>query len=301
MAFNERATKLSKILLTFNPASDKICDTVSARITKGECHLNIDKLHTIFANYIRKFDIINDTNHDENCKWRLAAQFRALMDPDKPDFIAGMKKARAISEMLIDGQKKFCFGALVTCAEKDENAVRDLFRDLFADDGGSLILRQRKIDAFCSQANALTEKLHTSNAMFMNDQRSAMAYLFFQDPEHHYLYRAEKAKAFADAVGFQDSWGKGKSFKMDIYYRMCDELVAEIKKSDLLLKTTKRRYYSASGEPIDNVHPDKNYHILAFDIIWGTGIDDPDYNFGNGISWMSLDEMEEIAPPPRNQ
>ena len=152
--------------------------------------MNIDALHTIFANYIRKFDIINNKQHDENYKWRMAARFPSIMNPDGPDFISGMKEA-AKSKLFSNGHF-LPLSALVKYAETDENAVRDLFRALFADDGGSLIARQRKIDKFVSGANILIPKAYPeykNASQFENNQRSAMSYLFFNDPEHHYLYK----------------------------------------------------------------------------------------------------------------
>ena len=273
--------------------------------------MNIDALHTIFANYIRKFDIINNKDHDENYKWRMAARFPSIMNPDSPDFIYGIKEAAKSN--LFNGGHYHPLSSLAKCANTDETAVRDLFRALFADDGGDLITRQKKIDAFNDNANALIKTVYANYrdiSMFENNQRSAMSYLFFNDPEHHYLYKASEAKAFADAVEFQDFWGPGSDFKMDVFYRMCDELTEEIKKCDSLLETTERRYYDAAGNRIENIHPDKNYHILAFDIIWGTGITDhPDYNFGDGISRVSSNgatvhsdkKMENITFQPRNQ
>ena len=282
-------------LLTFSKSNDNICNTFATylRQKKGAL-MNIDNLHTIFANYIRKFDVINEpTGHDENYKWRLASQFPALMNPDSPDFIAGMKKVagKKLSYNLINSNHHYPLTALIKCAETEETAVRDLFRALFADDGGSMIMRQKKIDTFIAGANALTAKAHPEYkdiGQLKNDQRSAMSYLFFNDPEHHYLYKYTEVAEFAKAVEFSDDMGYGSGFKMDVFYRMCDELVAEIRNCDLLLKTTRRRYYNSAGEKLDGIYEDKNYHILAFDIIWGTGITThADYNFGEGIPWLS--------------
>ena len=264
--------------------------------------MNIDHLHTIFANYIRKFDIINNREHGENYKWRVAAQFPSLMNPDSPDFVAGLKEVSKLN--LFSNKSYHPLSGLIQCVESDEKAVRSLFRALFADDGNSLTLRQRKIDAFITNANALTSKHYSDNAIFQNDLRSAMGFLFFHDPERHYLYKAKQAKKFAEIVEFPDNWGRITDFKMDVYYRMCDELVEEIKKCDLLLRTTRRRYYDASGNKIEGMHPDENYHILAFDIIWGTGLVSlSDYNFSNGIPWMASNDAAtrsdnaEVTPP----
>lgn len=248
--------------------------------------MNRDNLRKIFANYIRKFEFINNPDYDENYKWRIAAKFHDLIDPDSPDFGERIKVAWKESSNLIDSSNRYCFSALVSCAEHEPESVRLLFKALFADDGGDLSARQKKIQTFIADANALTARLHSTNNMFMNDQRSTMAYLFLYDPDHHYLYKASEANDFASCIEFYDDWGPGTDFHLDAYYRMCDQLVEEIKQSEELLETHRSRYVDAEGNPVEGMHPDVNYHILVFDIIYGA----PDfrYNFYEGIPFTTI-------------
>ncbi len=106
--------------------------------------MNTDNLHKIFANYIRKFELINSPGNNENYKWEIAAKFHTLMDPEAPDFLAGLSQARELSSNLIDGVNRYCFSALVSCAPRDEEFTRQLFRDLFAEDGGDLPLDRKR-------------------------------------------------------------------------------------------------------------------------------------------------------------
>ena len=120
----------------------------------------------------------------------------------------------------------------------------------------------------------------------MNDQRSAMAYLFLYDPDNHYLYKASEARSFASCIEFYDDWGSGANFKLHSYYRMCDKLVEEIKKSDALISTHHSRFYDKNNTKRTDMHPDNNYHILAFDIIYGAPEDR--YNFYKGIPYKKI-------------
>ena len=258
--------------------------------------MNTDNLKIIFRNYIRKFDIINNEEHNENYKWRLAApkQFPDLINPDDPNFVANLKRiaSRHVSYNLFNDRWHFPLTALIKCAETKEGAVRTLFRELFVDDGGSLPMRQGKIDAFITASDALIAETYPGRKdlkRFHNDLRTVMSYLFFHDPDNHYLYKYKQARIFAQCVGFEDDWGYGPYFKMDVYYRMCDELVEAIRAYPPLLEATQRRYQEApwNEQPL---HEDANYHILAFDLIWGTGIDHPHYNFG--------EKLEDSTPPP---
>lgn len=261
--------------------------------------MNRERMKQVFANYIEKFEMINDKDHDENYKWRIAYQFPDLIDPDSPLFASNLKQAATLSSNLIDSTNRYCFSALVTCAEKEPDSVRALFKALFADDGGDLQVRQNKILTFIEDAYALTTRLHTSNGMYMNDQRSAMAYLFLNDPEHHYLYKSSEANNFASCIEFYDDWGSGSSFRLDIYHRMCDALVEEIQQSPELLSTHNSRFYDCAGEMLEDMHPDNNYHILAFDIIYGA----PEfrYNFYKGIPYTTINAQARKLHEERTQ
>lgn len=250
--------------------------------------MNTQHLRSIFANYIRKFEHINSPSHNENYKWRIAAGFHSLIDPNAPNFTGNIAEALKLSSNLIDCEKRYCFSALVTCAQKDEEAVRALFRDLFAEDGGDLTTRQEKILAFIARANELTKKHHSSNGMFMNDQRSTMGYLFFNDPDHHYLFKSSEASSIASCIEFYDDWRSGADFNLAVYYRMCDLIIEEIRRDNALLETHRSRYFAKDGSPVPEVimHPDKNFHILVFDIIYGA----PEfrYNFYEGIPFTPI-------------
>lgn len=248
--------------------------------------MNKENLHNIFANYIKKFECINNAEHDENYKWRIAARFHDLINPDNDNFLMNLKEACRVSGNLIDSVNRYCFSSLVKCAEKDETAVRNLFRTLFVDDRGNLKLRQKKIEAFIKNANTLTETYVSVNGMFMNDYRSVMGYLFLNDPDRHYLYKALEAKDFASCIEFYDDWGSGSDFNLEIYYRMCDMLVKEIRNCDALMETNASRFIDKEGKQIVNMHPDTNLHILAFDIIYGApGFR---YDFYDGIPFSTI-------------
>lgn len=188
---------------------------------------------------------------------------------------------------------------MVKCCDQEEKTVRALFRALFAEDGGDLSVRQRRIQTFMDDSNALIARLVSDNAMFMNDQRSVMAYLFFNDPNHHYLYKATEAQNFASCIEYYDDWGPGTDFHLDVYHRMCDSLVEEIRKSPELLKTHASRYIGRDGATAEGMHSDDNYHLLAFDIIYGAP--ENRYNFYEGIPFSSIAAQERKLHQERTE
>lgn len=264
--------------------------------------MNKARLHRIFTNYITKFESFNQPEPkepNETFKWHIAYHFRDLMNPDRPDFAQSICEAKRISGDLIDGGGIYPFFALTKCAKtgSDPDSVkalqelREIFRALFADDGGDLFVRQKKIDKFIEDANALIARCHSTSNVYMNDQRSAMAYLAMYDPDDHYLYKAKEANSFASCIRFFDDWGSGANFRMDVYYRMCDALVQEIRNYEPLLKTHESRYTVKDGVPVPELDPDRNYHILAFDIIYGASADR--YNFYDGITFSPITLEEQ--------
>ena len=227
--------------------------------------MNTNVLHELFDGYIRNFELVNGPKHYENYKWEALQEFQSVFDLDAPDFPAMLKAAEKASQNLIDSYMR-PFDGLVVMAERngESERIREMFRSLLADDGGDLDIRQRKINAFLRDCDELLEKHYPGSHLYKNDQRSAMGYLWLNDPEGHYLCKTTEASYFAKCVEFYDSWGTYSDFKLDVYHRFCDEIVAAIKEYPPLLKTHESRF----EHPAKPMHPDKNYHILVFDLIY---------------------------------
>ena len=76
--------------------------------------MNTKNLHQIFANYIDRFEELNDPEHNETFKWWAAKQFRKQMDAAFKqsghnfavalDHIKGHKKEERVVETIIDGK-----------------------------------------------------------------------------------------------------------------------------------------------------------------------------------------------------
>ena len=248
--------------------------------------MNRKSLNQIFTAYIDKFRFLNEDPQCEGYKWYSVVQFKEAFDLDAPDFAAMLKKAKQSTYNIIDSYNQ-PFGGLVKIAEQsaeDAESVRELFRALLKDDGGNLTVRQEKITTFLKGCDALVEKYYPGSFLYKNDQRSAMAYLFFNDPDNHYLYKATEANYLSDCVGFYDDWGAMSAFKLDIYHRFCDELIAEVKATPELLKTNESRYENATKK----LHADSNLHILLFDIIYCSHT----YNLYSGLSFDKVTTAE---------
>lgn len=189
-----------------------------------------------------------------------------------------------ISSNLVDSTTQ-PFYALSIYAREEPEIVRSMFRELFTEDGGDLNVRQQRIQAFIAKTEELKAKYAPGSWRYTNDQRSVMSYLFFHDPESNYLYKSTEAHEFADCVEFLEDWGAGANFKLDIYYRMCDELVEAMRQSPALMATNSSRYENEEKDLYD----DPNLHLLAFDMIYSSQV----YHLYDGISYSHPNSAEK--------
>jgi len=227
--------------------------------------MNRKNLNQIFDAYISQFEYLNDAHNNESYKWNAVAEFQRAfnLDVSTDGFASMLKEARDATGNIIDSYTQPFYG-LVELARKEPETVRSMLIALLEDDGGDLAARQDKINTFLEECDQLVEAYFPGSYLYKNDQRSAMAYLFFHDPDHHYLYKATEAKYLADCVGFYDDWGTMSGFKLDIFYRFCDELIEEIKATPALMATHMSRFAAAKVPMIE----DEFLHVLVFDIIY---------------------------------
>lgn len=239
--------------------------------------MNQSNLQFILKEYIDHFLFINNEKNDETFKWEAAQSFQGF-NLDAEDFPTMLEKMWKASYNLIDNGQQTPFYALVTYAKADDcDAVRAMFRNLFEKEMASIEEKQAAIDSFIEESERLRLKYRPDSRLFRNDQRSVMMYLFLHDPEHNYAYKATQAKSFADCIGFYDDWGPMHSFKMDVFYKMCDQIASECRKHDALVETHKSRYENTTR----HLHPDQNLHILVFDLIYSSQV----YDFYNALSF----------------
>ena len=129
--------------------------------------------------------------------------------------------------------------AMVDYARKEPETVREMFRKLYADEHLDCDAKQKTITEFISASEELRMKYYPDSRLYINNQRSVMMYLFLRYPDSNYGYKASQAKSFADCIEFYDDWGPMTDFRLDIFYRMCDQLIEEIKANEALVATHK--------------------------------------------------------------
>ena len=247
--------------------------------------MNERRIWQLFDSYIEKFEVIN-TKHEEYYKWQIAKDFKPMMDAaleaSSEEFASKLYDVKRLTANLIDSYTTPLNG-LCVFAKSEPETVRAMFKELLhTDDGGDIEERRKRIVDFLNKSHALREKYSPDSYLYKDDFHSVTGYMFLYDPDNNYFFKASHALKFADCVEYYDDWGSGDNVKLDVYYRMCDQLVDYIKNNNALLKTNESRF--AGGFDIDpeTMHPDLEKHILAFDMIYCCST----YNLFDGISFV---------------
>lgn len=231
-----------------------------------------DNISQVFAHYIENFVKLNDDEHEEYYKWQVCYEFPELMDnalaASDEDFATELMKARNCTRNIIDSYTQ-PFAGLVELAKREPAAVKQMLKDLYAPDGGDIDKQMQQIEAFFDSCNTLLDTYFPGTFLYKPNSHSVSAMLFLYDPDHHYMYKATECKDMADCIGFYDSWGSGDNIKLDVFYRMCDEMLERVKECPELIATDESRFDPAFKKLRDiPLHPDSEKHILLFDMIY---------------------------------
>lgn len=245
--------------------------------------MNRTNLERLLSNYIENFDFINNETNAEYYKWEAIKHFQDNWDIDAPDFAAMFKESVKASYNLINNRIVQPTNGIVKLAERSEltETIRQMFKDLLADDGGDIDKRQDKIYAFLEKADELLNTYYKGSWKYAQDMRTVIFYLSFLEPEKNYMFKATQAREFMYCVEYGNDFGSGENFSLRKYYEMCDELVAAIKDTPELVELHQRRLTGTMWENDD-------YHILAYDIIYSAIV----YNLYSNIT---------IVKPNRNK
>lgn len=255
--------------------------------------MNKNNLYQIFQGYIDKFDYFNDETHTEYYKWQICHNFPLLMknalESTEEDFAKSLYEVKKCTYNIIDSYTT-PFNGLVELSRKDPEIVRKMFIDLYQDDNGDLMIRMEKIADFFKRAEELLGKSEYSGSyLFKQNSHSVSSYLFLNDPDNHYMYKASHCQAFADCIEFYSDWGSGDNIKLDVYHRMCDEVLQEILNAPELLNTDRSRYDGRLKLLPGELHKDSNKHILLFDIIYCAS----SYSLYGGINYKKRNAKEK--------
>ena len=235
--------------------------------------MDTDRLQKILDGYMEKYDVLNNAEHRETQKWASVSHFQRYWDLDAEDFGDMFKNALEDAENVIDFSSfQPVSGIVYLCRQGEDTAeaVRDAFRDLFQADNSDYAARQKRIENFVTEINGMLQETAPDKWKYHQESASALLYLAFADPDDNYLYLENAAKAFADHVGFGQPLTDGERLDLPAYYKMCEELTAEIQQQPDLTQMAADGLSAEADASDDSAVSDIDgeYHILAFDIIY---------------------------------
>ena len=226
--------------------------------------MNKTHLNKILEQYIERYDELNEIDgHDEGYKWRAEACFKENWNVDAEDFPTMFKNSFKDMNNLIDNSTVQPVGGILMLLNHQEEIeiVRECFKGLFSEDNGDLELRQHRIDNFTHKINERIEQYVQGSWKYPQQRNNVIYYLNLWKPEDNYIFKATEATEWANCIEYGDDFGSGNSFSLKKYYKMCDELLEELKHNETIM-----HLYNERMKTIDNFND--NGHILVYDIIY---------------------------------
>lgn len=255
--------------------------------------MNEKNLHQIFENYINRFEEFNSEDRkkpSEYYKWEMPGPFKDYMNllinaNNEDEAVEYLDKIKKLTHDFIDSGKTLPLAGLTKFVTDygEWKTIQEMFQELYANDG---LDSQEKIEVFLNKCRGL-ERKHGLGGTYKSDYRSVTAYLFLYDPDNNYIYKPTHAQDFQDCIEFYDDFGEGDCVNLRTYYRMCNELVEEIRNYPRLRELDDIRL-ALIRKDNKECYKDKKLHILAYDIIYCCS----SYNLFRGISFERLTPTE---------
>lgn len=195
--------------------------------------MNKNVFDEIFSNYKARYEELNDPDgRDEIYKWPAVRCCIDNWNVDEEDFLEMFKRSMRLSLNIIENRYKHPINGITFLCERGKTEqVREEFKKLLSDDEDIRKI-QDKADAFQDGINAMLSEIAPEKWSYEQDRRDPLMYLAFIKPESSYMFKAEPARVFSNYVEFGDDIGSGQTFRLDHYYRLCDEVLVEIEKDE---------------------------------------------------------------------
>ena len=235
--------------------------------------MDLIRLQQLFDSYTEKFETFNNAEHRETYKWAAVSHFQKYWDLDAEQFGEMFKVAFEDSGNQIDVPSfQPIAGVLFLCRQNAETMeeVREAFRQLLENDGSDLKARQKKVESFVSGMNAILQRTAADKWKYHQDTSSALLYLTLADPDDNYMYKESECKTFAEYLGVKNEIFKKDVLDLPEYYRLCDNVAAELlQQSDLLQLVDEALETEADNMDDSSItEVDGDRHLLVYDLIY---------------------------------
>ena len=234
----------------------------------------------IIAAYKADFARVDD---EERYKWEALKHYKNNWNINAEDFAEMYREAyRYAGETykrpgdgkpdggnLLTSAMYYPYRMMYTFAQREPEAVRTLFRELFDGDEPLSVRYARFRDGCdaCLEHYRNAEPAHNKAKNHYQDLRAVSVYLTFEFPDKYYLYKYRMFKNFAHLIGFstniknKDTGNESTESPLSNYYELCGKVLQEIRADYELQQTSMKR--------LDNdCYKDEQFHLLTMDIIY---------------------------------
>ena len=231
------------------------------------------RLQQLFDSYSEKYEIFNNQEHRETFKWSAVSHFQKYWDPDDEQFEEMFKTSFEDSQNQIDVPSFQPIGGVIFLCKQSsamtEN-VRAAFKELLAGDDSDLKKRQKRAEKFVTDMNRMLQETAPDKWKYHQDLGSALLFLNFADPDDNYMYGESEVKAFAEYLGVKKELFKKDVLQLPNYYKLCDEVAAELmQQTDLLQQVDEALEAEADLSDDSSVTEiDGENHLLVYDLIY---------------------------------
>ena len=193
---------------------------------------------------------------EEKYKWEAVKCFQDNWDVNADNFAAMLALSLSKTGNLLTSRYRFPAGMIKEFSEKAPEDVRAIFIALF-DESKDVITR---ITDFKARSSILLEKYGDGAKQHYQDENAVSTYLWLRYPDKYYIYKFGEIKTVAKVLGSDYRFKKGAyADNMRSFYRFYDELCAEIKKDEELLRLLK-------SQLTEECYPDPEYRTLTIDV-----------------------------------
>ena len=239
--------------------------------------LSSNPIQRLISQYKESFDTWFP---QEMYKWRAVKCFQEHWDLNNHDLAEMLRSSLAQAHNLLDTNYAYPSNMITYFAEQEPVAVRSMFQQLL--DPEADVVAQ--IQAFKQSADTLLRKYQSHENMkqhYQND-RTICTYLFFAQPDQHFLYQYGKLNAFLEEVGISAPCKMGDAQNVLTYEEVAYQVLSCVQQDSELLNM----FETKRSELGSTYYPDVEHHLLADDIIYfGSRLHKSDY-------WPSLAEYD---------
>ena len=193
---------------------------------------------------------------EEKYKWEAVKCFQDNWDVNADNFAAMLALSLSKTGNLLTSRYRFPAGMIKEFSEKAPEDVRAIFIALF-DESKDVITR---ITDFKARSSILLEKYGDGAKQHYQDENAVSTYLWLRYPDKYYIYKIGEISTVANKLASDYQFRRGAyADNLRNFYSFYDELCAEIKKDEELLRLLK-------SQLTEECYPDPEYRTLTIDV-----------------------------------